>query len=107
VQLNPRHPGWYRFALYTNAYRKGDYRAAVDIALKLNLPDFFVTHEVLAAAYGQLGEHEEARRAVRELLRLKPDYPAMARDKLEKWFAPEFVELWLDGIRKAGLAIAP
>ena len=64
VQLNPRHPGWYRFALFANAYRQRDYRGAVDIALQLNLPDFYVTHEVLAAAYGQLGERGQRREGV-------------------------------------------
>ena len=107
VQLNPRHPGWYRFALFANAYRQRDYRGAVDIALKLNLPDFFVTHEVLAAAYGQLGEREAAAKALKELLRLRPDYAETGREKLEKWLEPELVEHWMDGLRKAGLEIPP
>jgi TolB-like protein/Tfp pilus assembly protein PilF len=105
VQLNPRHPGWYRFALFTNAYRNRDYQGAVDIALKLNLPDFYVTHEVLAAAYGQLGRREEAAGELRDLLRLKPDYPATARAKVEKWLDPTLVEHWMDGLRKAGLDV--
>ncbi len=105
VQLNPRHPGWYRFALFANAYRQRDYRGAVDIALKLNLPDFFVTHEVLAAAYGQLGEREAAAKALKELLRLRPDYAETGREKLAKWLGPELVEHWMDGLRKAGLGV--
>jgi len=107
VQLNPRHPGWYRFALFANAYRQRDYRSAVDIALKLNLPDFFVTHEVLAAAYGQLGERDAAVKALKELLRLRPDYAETGREKLGKWFGPELVEQWMDGLRKAGLQVPP
>ncbi|MGH9364442.1 MAG: hypothetical protein ACRD1B_04140, partial [Thermoanaerobaculia bacterium] len=91
LQLNPRHPGWYWFALFFNAYRKGDYRGAVNVALKLNLPDFFVTHETLAAAYGQLGERDAAGKALRDLLELKPDYAVMARERLGKWFDPELV----------------
>jgi TolB-like protein/Tfp pilus assembly protein PilF len=105
VHLNPRHPGWYRFALFANAYRQRDYRGAVEIALKLNLPDFFVTHEVLAAAYGQLGERDAAAKALKELLRLRPDYAETGREKLEKWLGPEQVEHWMAGLRKAGLEI--
>ena len=30
VALNPHHPGWYWFPVYMNAYRKGDYRGALD-----------------------------------------------------------------------------
>ena len=36
--LNPNHPGFYWFADFYNAYRQGDYRAALGAALNLNLP---------------------------------------------------------------------
>ena len=58
--LNPRHPGFYWFPLFYNAYRKGDYRGALSVALKINMPGFFYTHVVLAAVYGQLGERDAA-----------------------------------------------
>jgi TolB-like protein/serine/threonine protein kinase/Tfp pilus assembly protein PilF len=106
LQLNPRHPGWYWLPLFYNAYRNGDYRDAVNLAHKFNLPDFFVTHEALAAAYGQLGELDEAGQALREMLRLKTDYAATGRERLEKWFDAEFVEHLMDGLQKAGLDIA-
>ncbi len=38
MQLNPNHPGWYWFADFYNAYRQGDYRGALDFALKSNMP---------------------------------------------------------------------
>ena len=105
VELNPRHPGWYWFPLFYKAYREGDYRGAVNIALKINLPAFFVTHEALAAAYGQLGDHDAAGKALREMLRLKPDYAETGRERLEKWFDSEYVEHLNDGLRKAGLEL--
>jgi TolB-like protein/Flp pilus assembly protein TadD len=107
VRLNPRHPGGYWFALFYNAYRQGDYRGALSVGLKINLPDFFATHVVLAAAYGQLGELDAAAGSLRELLRLKPDFVATMRDELGKWFNPDLVEHQIDGLRKAGLGIAP
>ena len=110
LELNPRHPGWYWLPLFYDAYRRGDYRGAVDVALKINLPEFFVLHEALAAAYGQLGEMDAAGKALRKMLRLKPDYAETGRERLEKWFDPEFVEHLMDGLRKAGLehpALAP
>jgi adenylate cyclase len=107
ARLNPRHPGGYWFAPFYNAYRQGDYRGAVEIGLKINLPDFFAAHLALASAYGQLGDHDAAAACVRELLRLKPDFVATARDELAKWFSQDFVEHQLDGLRKAGLEIAP
>ncbi len=105
TQLNPRHPGWYWMALFMNAYRKGDYRGAIRVGLKINLPEFSGTHEAMAAAYGQLGEVDAAGRAVRELLRLKPDYLTRPREKLQKFVSPELVEHMMDGLRKAGLDI--
>ena len=106
MQLNPRHPGWYWIPLYCNAYRKRDYRGAVNFAIKFNLPGFHVMHEALAAAYGQLGEHEKAAESLREMLRLKPDYATAGRERLEKWFDREFVAHLIDGLRKAGLKIS-
>jgi serine/threonine-protein kinase len=105
ARLNPRHPGGYWFALFYNAYRQGDYRGALSVGLKINLPEFFATHEAMAAAYGQLGERDAAARSLRELLRLKPDFVRNARDELGKWFDRDLVEHQIEGLRKAGLEI--
>jgi len=107
LRLNPRHPGGYWFAPFFNAYRQGDYRGALSVGLKINLPDFFAYHEAMAAAYGQLGESDAAGRSVRDLLRLKPDFVLTARDEIGKWFDRDLVQHVLDGLRKAGLEIAP
>jgi TolB-like protein/tetratricopeptide (TPR) repeat protein len=105
--LNPHHPGWYWFPSGFDAYRKGDYRAALNFALKANMPGFWQTSLALAAAYGQLGEREAASSAVRDLLAVRPDYATNAREELlHRWY-PEFVELLADGLRKAGLEIPP
>ena len=106
-QLNPNHPGWYWFAAFWDAYRKRDYRGALEVALKINMPGDFYVPAVIAAAYGQLGEREAARTALLQLLAMKPDFAATAREDCEKWFGPgELVEHFLDGLRKAGLEIA-
>ena len=106
MQLNPRHPAWYWFPAVWNAYRKGDYRGALHLALKINLPGFFPTYEALAAIYGQLGEREAGSQALSEMLRLVPNFGAIAYALKAKWFAPDMVENVLDGMRKAGLEIA-
>ena len=105
-ELNPHHPGWYWFPAVLNAYRQGDYRSALDLALKTNMPGFWRTNLALAAAYGQLGEREAAGQAARDLLALRPDFAATARGELAKWWDPELVEHLIDGLRKAGLEIA-
>ena len=43
---------------------------------------------------------------MRELLALKADFAATAREEFEKWWRPELVEQLIDGLRKAGLEIA-
>ena len=106
MRLNPRHPGWYWFPAFFNAYHKGDYRGALSIAVKINMPGYFYTHAVTAAAYGQLGLHEAAQKALKELLALRPDIATAARQEFEKWYDPELVERLIDGLRKAGLEIA-
>ena len=106
MQLNSHHLGWYWFPSFFDAYRKRDYRAALDVALKINMRGVWGAHVALAAAHGQLGEREAAREAVRELLALMPDFTVVAREELGKWWDPELVEHLIDGLRKAGLKVA-
>jgi non-specific serine/threonine protein kinase len=106
MELNPHHPGWYRFSAFFNAYRQEDYRAALDVALKFNMPSYFYTHAAIAAAHGQLGEREAAEGALEELLAQKPDFATSAREEFGKWVgAGELLESFLDGLRKAGLEV--
>jgi TolB-like protein/tetratricopeptide (TPR) repeat protein len=105
-QLNPNHPGWYWFPSFFDAYRKGNYRGALDLALKINMASFWRANMVLAAAYGQLGEREAARHALEALHAVRPDFALVAREELGKWVDPELVEQLMDGLRKAGLEIA-
>ncbi len=71
----------------------------------MNLPGVSLVDVALAATYAQLGDGEAARHAIRELLAIRPDYAAIARQELGKWFDVEIVEHLLDGLRKAGLDV--
>jgi serine/threonine protein kinase len=104
--LNPHHPGWYWFPSVFDAYRKREYRAALDAALKINMPRFWRAHLALAVIYGQLGERDAARIALRQLLSLKPEFAAAARQELAKTWDSELVEHLMDGLREAGLEAA-
>ena len=104
-QLNPNHPGWYRYPAWHDAYRKKDYRKALDVALRLNAPQNYYTHAVLAICYAQLGRMGEARKALRDMLALKPNYAEVARELHGRWIDPDLVEQLMDGLRKAGLEI--
>jgi TolB-like protein len=103
--LNPNFPGWYWFAPLLKAYHEGDYRGALDLALKVNMPGLWLNHVLLAIIYGQLGESEEAQKAVRNLLAIRPDFASAARAELAKRSQPDLTEHMLDGLRKAGVAL--
>ncbi len=104
-ELNPNHPGWFWYADFFHAYRQGDYRGALELILKTNLPGHWGMHAGIAAAAGQLGQSEAASKAVRELLKLRPDFGATVHDTLAKWFDPELGGHLIDGLQKAGLEI--
>ena len=107
MQLNPRHPGWYRFSAFFDAYRQGDYRGALNVAMQMNLPSYFYTHAVIAVAAAQLGELDTAHKAVRDLLALKPDFATCGHEEFAKWVGEgELLDRVVDGWRKAGLQIA-
>lgn len=69
------------------------------------MPRFFYAHAQRAAALGQMGQLDAARKAVQETLALRPDFAATARHEYAKWFEPEQVEHLLEGLRKAGFQI--
>jgi len=104
--LNPKHPSWYFFPLAAYYYERRDYQIALDMALRLNLPDVTWTHLFLAISYGQLGRGEEARAAVAKLIELDSTFPGRIREEWAKFNRPpEAVEHIIEGLRKAGLTI--
>ncbi len=106
MQLNPRHAGWLHTAIFANAYRQGKYEEALQSALRINTPGYFHAHAMRAAALGQLGQRDAARKAVQDLMALRPDFAHAARQEYFKFFDAELVERIVDGLRKAGLEIA-
>lgn len=81
MQLSPMIRDGTRGAAVFNAYRKGDYRAALNIAVKYNVPGTYYKHWMVAIAYGQLGEREAANKALQDLLALRPDYALDVREE--------------------------
>jgi TolB-like protein/Tfp pilus assembly protein PilF len=106
-QLNPHYPGWYWYADFYDSYRQGDYRSALSVALRVNLPGHWFMHATRSAAYGQLGDRVAASKAAQDLLKVRPGFAGIARKHIERWWDPEYVERLIDGWRKAGLDIPP
>jgi tetratricopeptide (TPR) repeat protein len=104
LELNPHHPGWYRFAIINDHYRKGEYEDALAEAQAVNLPGYWPTHAIIAAAAGRLDRLDVARRAIEELVALFPDFAARGRAELGKWFADEkLLDAYMEGMAMAGL----
>ena len=103
--LNPHYPGWYWLPPLFHALHARDYHAAVGFARRVNIPGYFFVSLTKAVAFGHLGDREAAARELRELLSVRPEFGRDARIECEKWFQPDLVDLMLDGLRLAGLAI--
>ncbi len=105
-QLNPNHPGFYWFSDFYHAFSQGDYRGAVAFAQKAKLRGNPLASMMLASAAGQLGDHDTAAKAIAELIKFRPELPALMRKQAAKVWNSEYGERFLDGLRNAGLEIA-
>jgi non-specific serine/threonine protein kinase len=105
MQLNPNCPGYFYFARSLNSYRLGKYEETLEGVARINMPGYFHVPAILAAALGQLGRHDEAAKALQDLLALRPYFAAEAREEYAKLYDEEHAEHIIDGLRKAGLEI--
>src|ERR1039458_8964065 len=104
-QLNPNHPGFYWFADFYHAFSQKDYRSAIAFAQKAKLRGNPLAPMMIASAAGQLGDAETAAKAAGDLLKFRPELPALMPRQVAKVWNPEYGERFLDGLRKAGLVI--
>jgi adenylate cyclase len=99
---NPGAPMGYRIATFLHAYMTGDYQAALDAALQVKT---IYGAMARAMAYAQLGQEDNARQAVSEMLQIDPNYADhMVEDLARRNHAPEIDRAILDGLAKAGLS---
>jgi TolB-like protein/class 3 adenylate cyclase/lipoprotein NlpI len=109
IRLSPHDP--FRWAFYS--YRalahlfRGDFAEAASWARKsVQIPNAqYWARAHLVAALGHLGDDDQARSAVNDLMRLKPEFSlAFARERLFYLRRAEQIETYIDGLRKAGVA---
>ena len=105
IALNPHHHTWYHFPYFYDAYRQGKDDEALAAALKLDMPGFFWTHQVLAASYAQVGMMDEAAEAVSTLQELYPGYSIQTMTEMHRlWnYEDDVIDRLADGLRRAGL----
>ena len=107
VALNPDFPEWYRDPMIFYYYQKGDYNRALLEARRREAPRLW---RLLfrAMVLGQMGRSEEAQPDIQAALALKPDVRDRLWDMARIWNVPDpHIEHMAEGLRKAGLAIAP
>src|SRR5262245_3159476 len=106
MALNPHYPDWCYLPYFYDHYRKGEYRVALQVVKKINMPEDPWPQMGIAAACGQLNHQEMARAAIELVRKHQPLYLDLKyyREDAEKWFADtSIVEQLLQGLRKVGL----
>lgn len=105
--FDPYFPSGYHFGAFFDHYRKGAYKQALVTAQQVNLPEYVWAQALIAAAYGQLGQVDEAEPVVERILILDPEFEMTARANRWKWFRyqEELLDQFMDGLRKSGLDI--
>jgi adenylate cyclase len=107
IALNPEFPEWYRDPLIFYDYQTGDYERALAESERREVARLW---RLLfrAMILGELGRSEEAQPAIEAALALEPDVRQRFFDMARVWNVPDpHIEHMADGLRKAGLAIAP
>lgn len=105
VSLNPEPPDWYWFPFFLWHFDRGEFDAALDMALRCRSEKFFWTHAMHAMAYAALDMEEEAAAAAGRLLEEYPGFPSVAREELARWVSPKRQRVALEALGRAGLAV--
>ena len=105
LSLNPEPPDWFWFPFFAWHFDRGEFDAALDMALRCQSEGFFWTHGMHAMAYAALDMGEEAAAAVQQLLEAYPQFPPLAREELARWVSPKRQKLALDMLSRAGVPI--
>ncbi len=105
MRLSPYYEVWFLYDLALAYSLVGKYAAAVE-ALETSVvrkPDAIFPFIRLASYYKALGRDQEARTAVAEALRIKPDFTIGAWVKAHPFKDPETLARVIEGLRAAGL----
>ena len=105
MRLSPIYPSWFLYQLGMGYRLTSQYDEAIEALKKcreLN-PEDIRSYTELVIAYSQLGQMEEAKAMVSEILKKNPKFSLKRYAKSRFYKDPEQIELELDALRKAGL----
>jgi adenylate cyclase len=104
IKLNPFYRNFVHYGLWLDWFRQEEYEKAHLETLNFRRPAVFWDPLAKGATFGKLGRYEEGKRAVENLLKLKPDFPSRGRILIRHYIKFEdIVEKVVDGLRKSGL----
>jgi len=104
MQLNPFYPSWFHAAPFMDCYRRDDFEAALAEAQKFNYAEFYWDPLMRAAALGQMGRQEEAKKAIDQLLKLVPNFRRRAHPMIGSYVkVDDLIDKIIVGLQKAGL----
>lgn len=104
--LYPGHPGYYRFSKFYDQYLKGNNSAALDIALQINMPAYYLDPLVRLLAHARLGDIRAASEAADELQGLFPNFETdFGRLGVANWFfaQPDLIRMIKSDLSSVGL----
>jgi tetratricopeptide (TPR) repeat protein len=100
-------PVWHYTALAFAALRAGQYDEALDWALKVDAPDWFVAPMTVAASAALAGRQEVADREIKRLLTLEPNFATKGPALLRRWrLNDKLLGALLEGLRRAGVQVS-
>jgi len=106
MQLNPYYGLFVHYALWVDWVRREEYDRAYLETLNFRRPSLFWEPLMKAAVFGHLGRDEEGKRAVENLLELKPDFPSRGRTLIRYYIKfDDIAERTISGLGKVGLII--
>jgi adenylate cyclase len=106
IRLDPRQAAARLNQIALALYYSGEYQAAIEAANRAirSYPNYPNAYRWLAAALGQLGQIEEATRALQKAIAIAPAAFDMYVRERVPWMRPEDHAHMLDGLRKAGMS---
>jgi len=99
--LNPYYPDWYLWYLGEAYFHLGDYEQTINTLNRMQ--DKSEAHRLLASSYALSGQLVEAKKHAAEILRIHPTFTIDSWSRVPPDKDEERLQLFLDGLRKAGL----
>ncbi len=99
-------PAWNYTAFAFRYLQTRQYEEALQWALKVDAPNWFIAPMTAAACAELAGRHDIAEREVKRLLDLEPDFATKGPELLRRWrLNDELLETVFSGLRGAGLEV--